>query len=125
VSDATETVPRSLGMLAVAAVLAAITALLAIRMPRALESFRGLFQGFGVEVSAVTKLAIRSGPVWWLFAIASVAVFVWVAARSQPSVVEYRRMKIAVRTVITLTVLAYGFAAAVLYGPIFKLGAVV
>ena len=123
--DTPETVRRSLGMLIVAAISAVFTVLLAMRLPVALQSFRALFKAFGADIPAITKFVIDTGPVWWVFAIASVSVFVWVAARAQPGVVEHRRMKLALRTVIAVTVLACGFAAIAIYSPIFKMGAVV
>jgi hypothetical protein len=125
VSDTSGAVPRSLGMLVVATLWAAFTLLLAMRLPRALKSFRNMFESFGTDIPTVTNFVIDTGPLWWLFAIASFAVFVWAAARAQPGVVEYRRMKVALCTVIAVTVLAYGFAALALYTPIFKMGAVV
>jgi len=118
-------VPRSIGMLAVAAITAAVDVGLAGRMPPALASFREMYVSFGIDPPATAKLVMDAPGIWWLLGIAALAVFVWVAARSQPAPDELRRMKIALRTVIILTLLAYGFAAIALYTPIFQLGAVV
>jgi hypothetical protein len=112
-------------MLIVAAICAVFTVTLAMRLPIALKQFADLFKSFGVEIHAATKFVLGTGPVWWVFAAASVAVFIWVAVRGQPGIVEHRRMKIALRTVIVATVLAYGCAAIAIYSPMFRMGAVV
>jgi len=117
--------PRSLGLLAVATISATVTVLLAGRMPPALASFREMFVSFGVDPPAATKLVLSLPHIWWLLGVASLTVFVWIAAKSRPAPDELRRMKLALRAVIILTVLAYGFAAWALYTPIFALGAVV
>jgi hypothetical protein len=118
-------VPRSLGLLVVAALSASVTVLFAIRMPAAMTSFREMFAAFGVNPPGAAKLVMAFAPYWWLLAIASVVVLFWVARSGQIPVAEYRRMKLTLRILIAVTVLAYGFAAYALYVPIFKLGAVV
>jgi len=117
--------PRSRGLLAIAVITAIVNVLLAGRMPPALESFRGMFVSFGADPPTATKIVMNSPQVWWLLGVASLGVFAWVAIRSKPPIEELRRMKLALRALIILTVLAYGLAAWALYTPIFALGAVV
>lgn len=123
--DDGDEVPRSLALLAVATVTVVVTIYLAMRMPLAMESFRGLFAGFGVKPPWAAALVIGFPGIWWVFAIASVAVFLWILKASRPKRIEHGRMKLALRTVITLAVAGYVFAAIAIYMPIFKLGAVV
>jgi hypothetical protein len=124
-SDEPASIPRSVGLLVAAALAAAGTVLGAIRAPRVISEFHGLFQGFGADLSAGTRLVLNSPYIWWVFAIASLILFVWVAAKSQLAPTEGRRMKLALRVLISLTALAYGFAIYWLYLPIFKLGAAI
>ena len=117
--------PRSIGLLAVATISATVNVLLARRMPSALANFREMFASFGVTPPAGTRFVLNFPQAWWLLAIASLAVFVWVAAKSKPPIEELRRMKLALRLVVILTVLAYGLVALALYIPLFRLGEVV
>ncbi len=123
--DEGEEVPRSSALIAVATVTAAVTVYLAIRMPLAMESFRGIFTGFGVKPTLAATLVMKFPALWWVFATASVAVLLWILAVSRPKRIEHARMKLALRSVITLTAIAYVFAAIAIYTLIFKLGAVV
>ena len=116
---------RSVGLMAIATISATANVLLARRMPPAMVSFREMFTAFGIDPPAAAKLVMNFPHIWWLLGVASLAVFVWVAAKSKPPIEEVRRMKFALRAVIILTVLTYGFAAWALYTPIFALGAVV
>lgn len=121
----TPDIPRSTGMLIVAALTATVTVLLAGRMPGSMESFHGIFTGVGVTPPAAALFVMRFAYAWWVLAIASLAVLVWVAARSRVPAAEHRRMKLSLGALIALTVSAYGFVAYAIYVPIFEIGATV
>jgi hypothetical protein len=120
-----ETVPRSILMLIVATVSAAVATVLADRMPEVLAQFGTLFNGFSFRPSAITTWVLNHPKAWWLFADLSIVTFLWVAVRGRVSPIELARMKLALRLTIGLTVLAYGVAAYAMYSPIFQLGKVV
>lgn len=121
----TDDIPRSTGMLVVAALTATVTVLLAGRMPSSMDSFGGMFAAFGVTPPPAATFVMRFAHVWWVLAIAALAMLVRVATRSRLTAAEHRRMKLGLVALIALTVLAYGFVAYALYTPLFKLGATV
>ena len=117
-------VPRSFGLLAIAAISATVNVLLAGRMPPSLEGFREIFKAFGVDPGAAANFVMDSPYVWWALAVASLTTLVWIARKSRVSIPEHRRMKLSLTALIVTTLLAYGFVAISIYIPIFKLGGV-
>lgn len=124
-NPSTPEVPRSTGLLVVAAITAVVTVLLAGRMPPSMASFREMFVGLGVTPPAAAIFVMRFAHAWWVLAIASLAVLVWVAARSRIPAAEHRRMKLSLSALIALTVLSYGFVAYAIFVPLFKVGATI
>jgi hypothetical protein len=120
-----EPLPRPRFLLVAATLLAVTTTYLAMRMPAAVRNFQTLFKEFGVGTTAGTELLFKVPGIWWLFALASIAVLVWIATRSLVSTSEKRTMKWVLVGTVTLTALIYGFAAFAIYVPLFKLGATV
>lgn len=119
-----EIVSRSRIVLVISSLLAAVCVALALRMPRALESFRGIFEELGTTLPRYTQVALNLGWVWWVLAVGALAQFAWVAARSRLPSREYARMKLALRVLVAMTALAYGFAALAIYTPMMQMRAV-
>jgi len=120
--EASEEIPRPIGLLIVAAISAVVTVLLAGRMPPSLESFREIFKSFGVDPGAAANFVMDAPYVWWVLGLASIALLIWIGGKSRVSIQELRRMKVSVTVLIIATVLSYGFVAYAIHVPIFKLG---
>lgn len=119
-----EIVPRSRSVLIISSLLATVCVALAVRMPHALESFRGIFEGLGATLPRYTHVALNLGWIWWVLAMAALALFAWVATRSRLPSREYARMKLALRVLIAMTALAYGFFAVAIYTPMMQMRAI-
>jgi hypothetical protein len=118
---------RPVGLI-IAAGLEAWTALYtAWTAPGTLEEFREIFKGFGKELSLATKSALGMSWLWWLFAAAAIAQFVWVLAYAtdDPTEAQKRRLKTSIWIFGAVFGAAIGWAAYGLYSEVFKLGAAV
>jgi hypothetical protein len=62
---------------------------------------------------------------WWVLALASIALLLWIGRRSRAPQIEIRRMKLALGALTIATGVSVAIAIIGLYLPIFKLGAVV
>ncbi|HEY6123433.1 MAG TPA: hypothetical protein VIV63_02190 [Steroidobacteraceae bacterium] len=112
-------------LLVIAAISAAVSVLLAGRMPPAMASFRDTFASLGVVPPPSAVLVFRYSQVWWVLAVGAVAVFVWIAMRASAEATELKRMKLALCLWILLTALVYGFTAYAIYTPLSGLGAAI
>jgi hypothetical protein len=91
-------------------------------MPASIRRFQEMFREFGVSPTPSTDLVFSVPDIWWLSALASIALLVWIATRSRVAVGEMWNMKMALIVTVALTALTYGFAAFAIYTPLFKLG---
>jgi len=121
-NEAPEKSPRSVLLLAVATVFTAVTLLMAIRARATLQSFRGIYEGFGAPTPPTTSMVLNAPYAWWLLAAASVALFAWIAPKSHVDATEGKRMKLALCALVVVSVCMYGFAAYWLYLPIYAMG---
>jgi hypothetical protein len=118
-------IERPIGLVITSVIAAWVSLTAAIRAPETLRQFENLFQGFGADLPTITFITLKSGWIWWLFALPGVALAIWILMRSRITREQHRTMKIAVRSHSALLWLAIALAAWGLYAPIFKLGAVV
>jgi type II secretory pathway component PulF len=124
-THSTEEIDRPRGVLIQAAVLAATTTFIAIRASRVIREFEVLFKGFGTELDALTRFLMAVPDAWWVLALASIALLLWIGRRSRAPQIEIRRMKLALGALTIATGVSVAIAIIGLYLPIFKLGAVV
>jgi hypothetical protein len=120
-----ETIARPRALLIASAMLAAVTIYAALRTHGLMGNFRELLNALGSELPPLTQLVLDAPNFWWLIAIPANAVFIWIAARARVTVAERRRMRNALISTLIFGVLVYGLVAYALYGPMFKLDAVV
>jgi glucan phosphoethanolaminetransferase (alkaline phosphatase superfamily) len=120
-----ELIERPRSLLIAATVIAVTTTLFAGRMPAAMENFRSMFQAMGIAPSRNAELVFSLRHIWWLFALASIALLVWIARRSRITAADKVNMKVALIATVAVTALMYAFAAFAIYTPLFKLGATV
>jgi hypothetical protein len=125
ISEPTELLARPRSLLIAAVLIAATITYLAMNMAAAVMNFRSMFKELGLVPSPVTELVFKAPGVWWVFAVASIAVLVWVAAQSQITTATKRRMKMAMFLTVATTVLTYGITAYAIYPPLFELNATV
>jgi hypothetical protein len=123
--DVRDKSPRSIALLATAAITAVVTLLLAGRLTPALESFRGILEGLGAPTPPMTTMVLDATYLWWSLAAAAGALFVWVAAKPRLTAGERKYMKQALTVLIAAVVFAYAFAAYWLYLPLYTLGTTV
>src|SRR5689334_13478908 len=121
-NDSPDQGPRPVALLIVAAILAAVIVLFAMRAPSTMASFREVLEGFGATIPPTTLMVLNAPYAWSVLAGASVALFAWVAAKSRTTAAERKRMKWALSALVILAVLAYAFAAYWLYLPIYAMG---
>jgi hypothetical protein len=125
IDEPAELLPRPTSLLVVATIAAVTTTALATRMPRAMQNFQSMFKDLGVEPGRSAEWVFSLREIWWLFALASIALWIWLAKRSQVTAAEKSKMKMALIVTVALTALMYGFAAFAIYTPLFRLGATV
>ena len=117
-----EQIERPTGTLVSAIALAAATLGLAGRMPSAMESFHEMFSAFGADLPGVTKFVLAFPYIWWLLALAAVALLIWIIRKSHVTREELGRMKRGLVLLFAATLAAYALVAVAIYWPIFKLG---
>jgi type II secretory pathway component PulF len=122
--DSNEEVDRPRGVLVSAAVLLAVTTFIALRASRVILEFEVIFKGFGADLNALTRFVLAVPHAWWLLALASLALLVWIARRPRALPIEIHHMKWGVAVLTIATGAFVAIACIALYLPIFKLGEV-
>jgi hypothetical protein len=125
IQEPAELQPRPTSLLAAATVVAVTTTLLAARMPAAMKNFQAMFKDLGMTPTSSAELVFSVRWIWWLFALASISLWVWIAKRSTVTAADKWNMKMALIATVALTALMYAFAAFAIYTPLFKLDATV
>jgi type II secretory pathway component PulF len=120
-----ETIDRPRGLLITAVIVSVTTIWLALRFPRAVQSFEEIFKGFGAELSAPARFVIAWPHAWWIFALVSLGILAWVGAHSRVTRALSRQMRTALIILISVTALSFAFAGFALYQIIFKLGSAI
>jgi len=116
-----EPLPRPRSLLIAATLIAASITYLSGHMAAAVVGFRSMFKDLGLTPSPSAELVFSAPGIWWLFALASIAVLVWVATQPQLTAVVKRRMKAAMFATVAFTAVTYGFTAFAIYTPLFRL----
>jgi hypothetical protein len=116
--DDNQVIARPLPLLITSALFAGTGLYMGFQVPEAMRNFRVMFAKQGLDADPATRLVLEYPNVWWLFAVASLGAFAWVAFRPRASRAQYRTMRFVVGTVIAVTVFAFGFAAFAVYSPL-------
>lgn len=116
--DDNQVIGRPLPLLITSALFAATGLYMGFQVPEAMRNFRVMFAKQGLDADPATRLVLDHPDAWWLFAVAALAAFAWVALRSRATRAQYRTMRYAVGTAIAVTVFAFGFAAFAVYSPL-------
>ena len=120
--NAPEQIERPNGTLFSAIALAAAVLAFAGRMPAALQSFKDIFQGFGADLPGITKFVIGFPQLWWILALASIALLVWIIARPRVTRDELARMKLGLVVIFATALIVITVTAWAVFWPIFQLG---
>jgi len=121
--DSAELLPRPRSLLIAATMVAASVTYLAMHMASAVVQFRAMFKDLGLTPSASAEVVFSVPGIWWVLALASIAVLVWVATQSQFTATTKRRMKTALYVTAALAAILYGFTAFAIYPTLFELSA--
>jgi glucan phosphoethanolaminetransferase (alkaline phosphatase superfamily) len=123
--DSREEVDRPRGMLVVATLVLITASWVSFLAPIAAGRFGGTFTALGADLPAPTRFLMSKPHAWLVFVVLAVPLFLWVMARSRLPPEELRRMKLAVRVMIVVMLLACGLAAWAFFIPMFRHAAVV
>jgi len=120
-----EVIERPRGLLITAVIVTVTTIWLALRFPRAIQSFEEIFKGFGTELSAPARFVISWPHAWWIFVLASLGILAWISAHSHVTRALLRKMRTSLIVLISVTALCFALSGFALYQIIFKLGSAV
>jgi hypothetical protein len=123
--DSREEVDRPRGMLVVATLVLITASWVSFLAPIAAERFGGTFTALGADLPAPTRFLLTLPNLWLILLVPALALFLWIMARTRVTSRELGRMKLALRLLIVVMVLAFGLAAWAIYTPLFRLGEVV
>jgi type II secretory pathway component PulF len=123
--DSPEQVDRPRALLVIATVVLITASWVAFLAPIAVQNFGGTFTALGADLPASTRWLLAMTDLWRIFLVLAVALFLWIMARTRVTPRELGRMKLALRLLIVVMLLAFGVAAWAIYTPLFKLGDVV
>ena len=112
-------------MLAIATLLLITASWVSFLVPVAIRKFDDTFRALGPDLPPITQLVISTPRLCQVFLVLAVGLFIWVLARSRVTREELRRMKLAMRLLIVLMLLGYGFAAWAIYAPLSRMGQVI
>jgi hypothetical protein len=94
-------------------------------VPIAIHNFDDTFRALGFNQPPATQFLMTMPHAWLVFVVLAVPLFLWVMARSRLPPEELRRMKLAVRVMIVVMLLACGLAVWAIFIPLFRHAAVV
>jgi glucan phosphoethanolaminetransferase (alkaline phosphatase superfamily) len=123
--ESREAVDRPRGVLVVATLLLITASWLSYLVPIAIHNFDDTFRALGLNLPPPTRFLMTMPHAWLVFVVLAVPLFLWVMARSRLPPEELRRMKLAVRVMIVVMLLACGLAAWAFFIPMFRHAAVV
>jgi len=123
--DSLEEVDRPRGMLVVATLVLITASWVSFLAPIAAGRFGGTFTALGADLPAPTRFLLAMPNFWLIFLVLALAQFLWIMARTRVTSRELGRMKLALRLLIGVMLLAFGLAAWAIYTPLFRLGEVV
>ncbi|HEX6398592.1 MAG TPA: hypothetical protein VFZ95_14300 [Steroidobacteraceae bacterium] len=120
--DPRQEVDRPGGMRVAATLLLVTASWLSYLTPILIDNFGGTYEALGTKLSGPTRFLVSMPRLWLVFVVLAVPLFIWVIARSRVTREELGRMKLALRLMTVVMVLACGLAAWALYIPILKRG---
>jgi hypothetical protein len=90
-----------------------------------LSGYRDMFDKIGLDLSSATRFILGSSPLWWLFAIAGIALAAWVIVNPVVRPDKLRKMKLAVRGFTVLLGVFIAFTIYAVFVPLMRLGSAV
>ena len=123
--DSREEIPRPGGTLVIVTILLVTASWLSYLVPIVIENFDDTLRTLGSNLPPATRFLLATRHAWVIFVVLAVPLFIWVIARSRVTREELRRMKLAIRLLTVVMVLAYGIAAWAVFVPFFRMGEVV